>query len=82
MRLVLVPEIPSAPIPGQRRMILATATCAPDFPGEDVRPLDEQTLYHNLREAEILGVDEIIIHAAADELPAGLLDRVRKAAGV
>ena len=80
VRLVLAPDAPPSRAPGQRRLILATDPFLQSFPGEDVRLLDEFSLYRNLRDAELLGVDEIVIIADV-HLPAGLLDRVRKVAG-
>jgi hypothetical protein len=72
-----IPEAPSA----IRRMIITMPRHIHLFPGEEIRPLDEHSLYRNLRDAELLGFDEIVIYAGDDEVPAGLLDRVRKAAG-
>lgn len=81
VRLHVAPALIPAPTAGTRRMIITTFRHAGLFPGEELRPLDEHSLYRNLREAELLGVDEIVIYAEIDEMPAGLLDRVRKAAG-
>jgi L-threonylcarbamoyladenylate synthase len=82
VRLVLAPAVPPERQIGHRRMIITSEWLVESFPGEETRRLDERTLYRNLRDAEILGFDEIVIAAAADELSAGLLDRIRKAAGV
>jgi L-threonylcarbamoyladenylate synthase len=79
--LVIADLPPSIPQDGRRRLVLTTPGHMRDFPGNDVRGLAERDLYALLRESERLEVEEVIIYAAPGELDAGLLDRIRKAAG-
>lgn len=78
--LLLAAEAPTLPLARGGRIVLTTPRALAAFPGEDVRPLDARTLYAVFREADEIGVDEIVIHAAPHELDAGLMDRIVKAA--
>lgn len=78
VRLLIAPEIPSLP-PNPRRVILTLSRYMNAFPGEDVRPLQESTVYALFREADAARIEEIVIYVRPGELEAGLLDRIRKA---
>jgi L-threonylcarbamoyladenylate synthase len=81
VRLIIASEPPQQPAPGTRSLVLTTPDHRNQFTGDDVRLLSESTLYAQLREAESMGVDEIIVFAQPGELDAGLMNRLRKAAG-
>ncbi|MDB5035370.1 MAG: translation factor [Chlorobi bacterium] len=78
VRLVIADTPP--PVDPARRMVLTAPRHYGDFPGIDVRDLSAPTLYAAFRDADLLGLVEIVIYAAPGELDAGLLDRIRKAA--
>ncbi len=78
VRLLMATEIPSLP-PNSRRVILTLPRYMAAFPGEDVRPLQESTVYALFREADAARIEEIVIYVQPGELEAGLLDRIRKA---
>jgi L-threonylcarbamoyladenylate synthase len=80
VRLIIASE-PPHPAPGRRSLVLTTPDHRQQFTGDDVRLLSESSLYAQLREAERMGVDEIIVFAQPGELDAGLMNRLRKAAG-
>jgi L-threonylcarbamoyladenylate synthase len=80
VRLIIASE-PPQPVPGTRSLVLTTPGHRNQFTGDDVRLLSESTLYAQLREGESMGVDEIIVFAEPGELDAGLMNRLRKAAG-
>jgi L-threonylcarbamoyladenylate synthase len=79
VRLVVSDRPPDLTFAG-RRLVLTTERHLATF-GPDARLLNEQSLYALLREADARGVDEVLIYASPGELGAGLLNRVRKAAG-
>ena len=62
------------------RIVLTTGAHMDRFPGEEVRPLTTASLYAMFREADARGIAEIVIFALPEELDAGLLDRLMKAA--
>lgn len=61
-------------------LVVTTPRHRSRFPGRDVRDLRAEDLYAIFREADERGLSTVLVYAAADELPAGLLDRVRRAA--
>jgi L-threonylcarbamoyladenylate synthase len=71
---------PPAVEPG-RRMVLTTRRHLDAFPRVVTRILSEDRLYSQLRSADEIGFEEIVIYAEPGELAAGLLDRVTRAAG-
>jgi L-threonylcarbamoyladenylate synthase len=81
VRLIIASEPPQYSASGTRSLILTTAVHRNQFTGDYVRLLSESTLYAQLREAENMGADEIIVFAQPGELDAGLMNRLRKAAG-
>lgn len=78
VRLVIAPE-PPALSDGLRRLILTTEQHRELFTESDIRLLSEHDLYAAFRDADRLGLDEVLIYATPGELPAGLLDRIQKA---
>jgi len=81
VRLVIAQRPPALDADGLRRMALTTARHLDTFTEATFRrELSEESLYAVLREADDLGVDEIVVFAEPGELGAGLLDRIRKAA--
>ncbi|MEO5930916.1 MAG: L-threonylcarbamoyladenylate synthase [Candidatus Kapaibacterium sp.] len=78
VRLVLADSPPQ--LDPARRMVLTAPPHWRDFPGAHLRELNARTLYAAFRDADLLGLVEIVIYAAPGELEAGLLDRIRKAA--
>jgi L-threonylcarbamoyladenylate synthase len=80
VRLIIALQ-PPQPALGTRSLVLTTPDHRNHFTGDDVRLLSESTLYAQLREGESMGVDEIIVFAEPGELDAGLMNRLRKAAG-
>lgn len=62
------------------RMVL-TAEPMADVEGAVVYPLDAATLFARFREAELGGIEEIVVVADPEALPPGLADRLRRAAG-
>lgn len=79
MRVIASAVLPPV-VAGKRRMILTPPSHLLLFPGEDVRPLREPSLYALFRAADAEGIGEILIYAPPGEVNAGLLDRIRKAA--
>jgi L-threonylcarbamoyladenylate synthase len=79
VRLVIADEPPDVP-PG-RRMVLTTREHLDRFPRVITRILSEERLYAQLRAADEIGFEEIVIYALPGELAPGLLDRVTRAAG-
>ncbi len=61
-------------------IVITTPRHRSRFIGDDVRDLRSADLYAIFREADERGLTTVIVYASADELPAGLLDRVRRAA--
>lgn len=73
-----ISSLPTATIEGA--MVLMAEPVV-ELPGVVVHPLDAATLFARFREAEMLGLSEILIIADPDRLPAGLVDRLRRATG-
>lgn len=80
VRLHIASEPPANLLVDSGRMILTPARHVNKFIGHDVHTLQESTLYALFREADLRMMREILIYACPDELDAGLLDRIRKAA--
>ena len=80
VHLAIAPEPPADLHPDAGRIILTPMRHIGKFAGHEVHPLQESTLYALFREADVRMIQEIFIYAMPDELDAGLLDRIRKAA--
>jgi L-threonylcarbamoyladenylate synthase len=79
VRLVVAENAPEIE-PG-RRMVLTTREHLDQFPRVVTRILTEDRLYAQLRTADEIGFEEVVIYARPGELSTGLLDRVTRAAG-
>lgn len=77
VRLVIAVTPPSA---DPHTFVLTTRAHVAAFDTAVVAELTEATLYRELRRAERGDVTSVLVYAAPDELSAGLLDRVRRAA--